>query len=62
MFQFDQAIDRPLLMHLIERIEQAGAQVSAVVSDMGPKNRGLWRDLNIGPTSTSFANPSDSSR
>lgn len=45
--QFDQSVTKDLLHTVVTDIERAGGRVAATVSDMGSKNRGLWRELGI---------------
>lgn len=62
-FAFDTSIRRQLLEELVVQLEAAGAQVVAVVSDLGGSNRGLWTELGVSHDGTTcFPNPADSSR
>ena len=62
-FAFDTAVKKDLLDRLVVEVEAAGAQVVAVVSDLGGSNRGLWRGLGIRHDGTThFVNPADSRR
>ena len=62
-FDFDRPMTSDLLMDLIRQAESAGAEVTGVVSDLGPTNQALWRSLGIASDGvTSFTNPADPSR
>ena len=64
-FQFDEALSPSTLLSIISQLEKVGAKVVALVSDMGPKNLRLWRELGINinkPSSAFITNPADQSR
>lgn len=46
-----------ILIKIIACIHEVGFEVVALVSDMGSTNIGLWKSLNITPSSPSFINP-----
>jgi len=48
---------KELLHNIIEALHENGFNVIAIVSDMGSSNVGLWRDLDISITNTSFKHP-----
>ena len=47
LMAFDTAVTSTLLLQLVAALEDLGYPVRAVVSDMGPKNIGLWKALQI---------------
>ncbi|KAF0302509.1 Transposable element P transposase [Amphibalanus amphitrite] len=47
MLSFDTPVTPTILFDLVRALERLGYPVRAVVSDMGPKNMGLWKTLNI---------------
>ena len=46
-YDFDKTMTRDILFTLIEKLDGIGFQVECVTSDMGPKNIGLWKELDI---------------
>jgi len=46
-----------ILFKIIACVHEVGFKVVALVSNMGPTNIGLWKSLNITPSSPSFINP-----
>lgn len=48
---------KDLLYNIISEIHNSGFEVVALVSDMGPTNIGLWKNLDITPSSSWFINP-----
>jgi len=67
-FSFTDKLDRHMLFEIIRNVENTGIQVCSIVSDMGSKNQGLWKDLDVGRVvkgqieKTSFRHPYDPSR
>ncbi|CAI6357563.1 unnamed protein product [Macrosiphum euphorbiae] len=53
-FDFDTPMSKELLLHIISEVHNIGFKVVAMVSDMGPSNMGLWRDLGICTENTWF--------
>ena len=47
LMAFDKAVTSTLLLQLVAALEDLGYPVRAVVSDMGSKNMGLWKALEI---------------
>jgi hypothetical protein len=45
---------KDILFNIIAEVHNAGFEVVALVSDMGPTNVGLWKNLDIKPPSTSW--------
>ena len=62
VLQFDEAVSESVLLKIIRELEKVDVKVVAVISDMGPKNMRLWRELGISIDSPSLANPADASR
>ena len=62
MLQFDEAMSESVLLKIIRELEKVDVKVVAIISDMGPKNMRLWRELGISIDSPSMANPADASR
>lgn len=56
-YDFDTPMTTEILFKIIACIHEVGFEVVALVSDMGPTNIGLWKSLNITPSSPSFINP-----
>ena len=56
------------MFKIIESAESSGVNIWSVVSDMGSKNQGLWKELGVGKVvkgeiqKTSFQNPFDKTR
>ena len=48
---------KSLLFEIISKLNEIGYNVVAIVSDMGSKNMGLWKDLDISIHKTSFLHP-----
>lgn len=48
---------KDLLFNIISEIHNSGFEVVTLVSDMGPTNIGLWKNLDITPSSSWFINP-----
>lgn len=48
---------KELLFSIINELHDIGYDTVAIVNDMGPSNIGLWRDLNISITNSSFEHP-----
>jgi len=48
---------KDLLFNIISEIHNTGFEVIALVSDMGPTNIGLWKNLDITPSTSWFINP-----
>lgn len=46
-----------ILFDIIAEIHKVGFEVVGIVSDMGPTNIGLWKELSIQPSSSAFMNP-----
>lgn len=46
-FGFDKKIDKQLLFEILNELHIAGFIVVAMVSDPGPSNQSLWKELNI---------------
>ncbi|CAI6359722.1 unnamed protein product [Macrosiphum euphorbiae] len=57
-FDFDYDMSVTILNNAIKKLHDVGFLVVAFVSDMGPKNRGLHKKLDITPTKPYFENPS----
>ena len=58
----DTAISKAILFKLILFLEGIGLHVLISVCDMGPRNTGLARDLNISPENPIFQNPANPDR
>lgn len=56
-YNYDTAMTKELLNNIIEALHEHGFNVIAIVSDMGSSNVGLWRNLDISITNTSFKHP-----
>lgn len=56
-YDYNTAMTKELLYNIIEEIHNNGFNVVGIVCDMGATNMGLWRDLGISITNTSFKNP-----
>lgn len=61
-YSFDTAMTKDILMNIITNLHHVVYEVVGLVSDMGPTNIGLWKALNIKPTSPSFENPETKKR
>lgn len=55
--EFNQKMTTKILFDLIERLHKNDFHVSAVVSDCGGSNQGLWSKLNISDDEPFFAHP-----
>ncbi len=53
-FEFDKAVTKTMLFNLIDEVDAIGLQVEVIVSDLGPKNLGLWSELGIKPGNVHF--------
>ena len=53
-YDFDTPMTTEILFEIIACIHEMGFEVVALVSDMSPTNIGLWKSLNITPSSPSF--------
>ncbi|KAL4090254.1 hypothetical protein QTP88_025136 [Uroleucon formosanum] len=56
-FDYDTNMTKKLLFYIIKGIRNIGYDTVGIVNDMGPSNIGLWRNLNISITNTSFVHP-----
>lgn len=56
-YDFDCKMTQDVLFNVISEIESAGFHVVAMVSDLGPTNRGLLTELSITPQTPYFTNP-----
>lgn len=56
-YEFDCKMSQDVLFNVISQIESAGFHVVAMVSDLGPTNRGLLTELGITPQTPYFINP-----
>jgi hypothetical protein len=56
-YEFDLPITKRVLFSIILALEHNGYQVIAQVSDLGPSNRGLWKELGIHMHNTSYKTP-----
>lgn len=56
-FNFDTNMTKELLLDIIKELHNIGYDTIAIVNDMGPANMGLWKNLNISLTNTSFEHP-----
>lgn len=61
-YNFDTDMKKDILFDIIQNVEAAGFLVVAMVSDMGPCNMRLWKDLDVSVNNTSFTNPAASDR
>ncbi|CAI6359881.1 unnamed protein product [Macrosiphum euphorbiae] len=48
---------KELSFDIIKELHNIGYDTIAIVNDMGPSNMGLWRNLNISITNSSFEHP-----
>ncbi len=46
-FDFDTPVTKDILFTLMNKLDDIGFQVEAVINDMGSKNLGLWRELGV---------------
>ncbi|CAI6376209.1 unnamed protein product [Macrosiphum euphorbiae] len=56
-YNYDTSMTKELLNNIIQALHENGFNVIAIVSDMGSSNVGLWRDMGISITNTSFKHP-----
>jgi len=56
-YDFDTRMTKNILFGIISEIHKVGFEVVGIVSDMGPTNIGLWKELGIQPSSSAFINP-----
>lgn len=61
-YNFDTKMTKALLFDIIIALEAAQCKVIAIVSDLGPENRALHKQLQLSWNHPSFENPSDASR
>lgn len=61
-YDFDCDMTKNILDNIIHEVETAGFIVAAIVSDLGPKNLALWKQLNINVNNSSFPNPFECKR
>ena len=59
---FDEAMKKEKLFFGITEMENRGAKIIQIVSDMGGSNRGLWRELGVSAQRPFFEHPLDESR
>lgn len=60
-YKFDQPMNQEILLKIISQLYKAGFMVTAIVSDMGSGNMGLWKEFNVGhKKNCSFQHPEDS--
>lgn len=55
-YDFDKNITKNILYEIIMALENISYEVVGMVSDMGPENIGLWKELNVTHENTSFEN------
>ena len=60
--EFDQAMRKEQLFNGIQEMEDRGAKIIQIVSDMGGSNRGLWRELGVNAQQPYFNHPLDERR
>ena len=46
-YDFDQAMNKHILLEVINQLEHVGARVTACVNDLGRSNLLLWKDLQV---------------
>jgi len=46
-YEYDKPITKEKLTKILEQLFECGFTVVATISDLGPKNKSLWNDLNI---------------
>lgn len=56
-YNYDTNMTKELLFDIIKELHNIGYDTIAIVNDMGPSNMGLWRNLNISITNSSFEHP-----
>lgn len=56
-YNYDTQMTKQILTNIIGNLYEIGYNVVAIVSDMGPSNVGLWRDLCISMDRTHFEHP-----
>ncbi|KAH8346927.1 hypothetical protein KR059_002985, partial [Drosophila kikkawai] len=58
-FDFNAPMNVATLHSILEKLHKKGFPVVAIVSDLGPGNQSLWRQLGISETKTWFSHPAD---
>ncbi|KAH8248526.1 hypothetical protein KR032_000327, partial [Drosophila birchii] len=58
-FDFDTQMTVDVMNSIINKLYKRGFPVVAIVSDMGPGNQKLWRQLGISETKTWFSHPAN---
>lgn len=58
-YNFDSPMTVEILMNIIKRLEEINFTVVAIISDLGPTNTAVRRDLNISEEKPYFIHPSD---
>ena len=59
---FDRKMDKDLLEEIIEKCEEAGVHIIAIVSDLATDNQGLHKSLGVTMNKPHFQHPKDPSR
>ncbi len=54
-YDFDKPMTKEILGDIMDKLDRIGFRTEVIVSDMGSKNLGLWKDLGIQPGNVSFS-------
>lgn len=61
-YAFYQKMTKKIIFEIIVQLSDINFDIVALVSDLGPTNRGLWKELNIDENMTSFVHPCDENK